>query len=670
MHSSPTAPAPPISLKFPRIFPRPKSETGIWSWIATVDHKRIGTLYGVTSFFWFLVGGIEALLIRLQLSRAELSIIDPELYNQLFTMHGTTMVFLVVMPLSAAFFNWLIPLQIGARDVAFPRLNALSFWIFLFGSLLLNFSWVVGDAPNGGWFGYAPNSHLAYNPTNGMTYWVLGLNVLGIASIAAGLNFIVTILNMRAPGMTLTKMPVFTWMTFITSVLIVLALPVLTVALIQLQVDRIYLTNFFNPAAGGDPVLWQHMFWLFGHPEVYILILPAMGIVSEILPVFSRKPVFGYSFLIFAGVAIGFMGWFVWSHHMFTVGLGPAANSAFAISTMAIAIPTGIKIFNWIATMWGGSVRFSSAMLFAISFIAMFTIGGLSGVMHAAVPSDAQQQDTYFVVAHFHYVLFGGAIMAIFGGIYFWWPKATGWLLNERWGKANWLLMLIGFNLQFAPQHWLGLDGMPRRIYTYAENMGWENTNMYASLGGFLMALSVLVFIINVFVSARQRKVAGDDPWDGRTLEWSISSPPPHYNFAEIPVVQHRDDFWFKKHPELVAEYYEHDGHEDVKPAPSGAQVDDDAAEEVAESAHHASSDYGEHDDHGHGIHLPDMSYYPFILALGITIIASLMIVVQGWRFLPTIAIMAPGIVVLLWGLLGWSFEPVNDPDPDDAHAH
>ncbi|MXZ03698.1 MAG: cytochrome c oxidase subunit I, partial [Chloroflexi bacterium] len=593
-------------MRFPRIFPRPKSDYGIWSWISTVDHKRIGTLYAVTSFLWFLVGGIEALIMRLQLSQADNTLVDPELFNQLFTMHGTTMVFLVVMPLSAAFFNWLVPLQIGARDVAFPRLNALSYWIFLFGSLFLNFSWFVGDAPNGGWFGYAPNSHVAFNPTHGKTYWVIGLNILGIASIAAGLNFIVTILNMRAPGMTLTKMPVFTWMTFVTSVLIVLALPVLTVALIQLQVDRLYGTHFYNTAAGGDPVLWQHVFWLFGHPEVYILILPAMGIVSEILPVFSRKPLFGYTFLVFAGVAIGFMGWFVWSHHMFTVGLGPAANSAFAISTMAIAIPTGVKIFNWIGTMWGGSVRFSTAMLFAISFIAMFTIGGLSGVMHASVPTDAQQQDTYFVVAHFHYVLFGGAIMAIFGGIYFWWPKATGYMLSESWGKANWLLMLIGFNLQFAPQHWLGLDGMPRRVFTYAENMGWENTNMYASAGGFLMAFGVLLFLINVFYSARKRVPAGGDPWDGRTLEWSIASPPPHYNFEKIPNVEHRDDWWFTKHPELIAEYY-HDEHEGELRAPSGAQFDDDVEDE-----HHDehASDHLVDDDHGQGFHLSDMSYY------------------------------------------------------------
>ena len=651
----------PISLRFPRIFPRPKSDYSIWSWIATVDHKRIGTLYAVTSFLWFIVGGIEALLMRVQLSQADSTLIDPELFNQLFTMHGTTMVFLVVMPLSAAFFNWLIPLQIGARDVAFPRLNALSYWIFLFGSLFLNFSWIIGDAPNGGWFGYAPNSHVAFNPTNGMNFWVIGLNILGVASIAAGLNFIVTILNMRAPGMSLTKMPVFTWMTFVTSVLIVLALPVLTVALIQLGVDRLYGSHFYDTAAGGDPVLWQHMFWLFGHPEVYILILPAMGIVSEILPVFSRKPLFGYSFLVFAGVAIGFMGWFVWSHHMFTVGLGPAANSAFAISTMAIAIPTGIKIFNWIATMWGGSIRFSTAMLFAISFIAMFTIGGLSGVMHASVPTDAQQQDTYFVVAHFHYVLFGGAIMAIFGGIYFWWPKATGYMLNDKLGKINFFIMFIGFNLQFAPQHWLGLDGMPRRIFTYAENMGWENTNMMASGGGFLMALSVLLFIINVFYSAKKRVPAGDDPWDGRTLEWSISSPPPHYNFEKIPNVQHRDDFWFQKHPELIAEYY-HDEHAGELTAPSGAQFDEDMAEDVNEHAEvHADEHHGD-DEHGHGgIHLPDMSYYPIVLAAGFTIVgAGLMTIV------PVIVI---GAIVLFWGLLGWAFEPVNDPEPN-AHGH
>lgn len=633
------------ALTFPRVFPRPKSDSGIWSWIGTVDHKRIGTLYGITSFIWFIVGGIEALLIRAQLASAESELIGPETFNQLFTMHGTTMVFLVIMPLSAAFFNWLIPLQIGARDVAFPRLNALSFWIFLFGSLIINASWITGNAPNGGWFGYAPNSGTTFNPGLGMTYWIVGLNVLGVASIAAGLNFIVTILNMRAPGMDMFKLPIFTWMTLITSVLIVLAMPVLAVAGIQLQTDRLYGTHFFNSLGGGDPVMWQHIFWLFGHPEVYILILPAMGIVSEVLPTFARKPLFGYPFVVFAGAVIAFMGWFVWSHHMFTVGLGPAANSAFSLSTMLIAVPTGVKIFNWLGTLWGGNIRLNTPMLFSISFIAMFTIGGLSGVMHASPPTDAQQQDTYFVVAHFHYVLVGGALLGIFSGIYFWWPKFTGWFLNEKLGIANWALMMIGFNLQFAPMHWLGMDGMPRRIYTYAENMGWEGSNLAASIGGFVLGLGILLFIINVFYSKMNKVMAGSDPWDGRTLEWATSSPPPPHDFDEIPQVEYRDDFWFKKYPETISEYY-HDDHDQA--VPSGAQLDE---EEEALPAVTGGSD----DRHG-GIHLPDMSYYPFILSAGVGVL--------GAGFLSNNAVIAVGCVLLVWGLLGWSMEPVNDPDP------
>mgnify|MGYP003325555840 FL=1 len=499
------------------------------------------------------------------------------------------MVFLVIMPLSAAFFNWLIPLQIGARDVAFPRLNALSFWVFLFGSLLINFSWITGDAPNGGWFGYAPNSGATFNPGLGMTYWVVGLNVLGVASIAAGLNFIVTILNMRAPGMSMFKVPVFTWMTLITSVLIVLAMPILAVAGIQLMTDRVYGTHFFNSLGGGEPVMWQHIFWLFGHPEVYILILPAMGIVSEVLPTFARKPLFGYPFVVFAGAAIAFMGWFVWSHHMFTVGLGPAANTAFTISTMLIAVPTGVKIFNWLGTLWGGNIRLNTPMLFSISFIAMFTIGGLSGVIHASPPTDAQQQDTYFVVAHFHYVLVGGALLGIFSGIYFWWPKFTGYFLNEKLGIANWALMMIGFNLQFAPMHWLGMDGMPRRIDTYAENMGWEGSNLAASLGGMILGIGILVFIINVFYSKMNKVISGNDPWDGRTLEWATTSPPPIHDFDEIPQVKYRDDFWFQKYPETIAEYH-HDEHDQA--VPSGAQLD-----EVEEALPVISGGYGGHED-------------------------------------------------------------------------
>lgn len=635
------------SLTFPRFIPRPKEYTGIWGWIATVDHKKIGTLYGVTAFFWFLVAGIEALIIRAQLAQAEMSLVGPETYNQLFTMHGTTMVFLVIMPLSAAFFNWLIPLQIGARDVAFPRLNAFSYWVFLVGSIIINVGWITGNAPNGGWFGYAPYSSATFNSGLGMTYWVLGLNILGVASIAAGLNFVVTIINMRAPGMSMFKIPVFTWMTLVTSILLVLAMPILAVAGIQLQTDRLYGTHFFNSIGGGDPVMWQHIFWLFGHPEVYILILPAMGIVSEVLPTFSRKPLFGYPFVVFAGIVIGFMGWFVWSHHMFTVGLGPAANSAFAISTILIAVPTGVKIFNWVGTLWGGNIRLNTAMLFSISFIAMFTIGGLSGVMHASPPTDAQQQDTYFIVAHFHYVLVGGALLGIFSGIYFWWPKFTGWFLNEKLGIANWALMLIGFNLQFAPQHWLGMDGMPRRIYTYAENMGWENSNLAASIGGFILGFGVLVFMINVVYSRMNKQVAPADPWDGRTLEWATSSPPPPHDFDEIPQVKYRDDFWFKKHPETIAEYY---GHGDEQVVPSGDQNQSDPEEQQAIVS-------GDHEDgHGHGgIHLPDMSYYPFIVAAGIAIF--------GIGFLTHWGVIIAGAPIFVWGTLGWSMEPVNDPE-------
>ena len=639
------------TLTIPRIFDRPKSHSGLWSWIGTVDHKRIGTMYGITSFMWFLVGGIEALLVRTQLASADSTLISPENFNQLFTMHGTTMVFLVVMPLSAAFFNWLVPLQIGARDVAFPRLNAFSFWLFLFGGLLINVGWFTGDAPNGGWFGYAPNSGIVFNSGSGMTFWAIGLSVLGIGSLAAGLNFIVTIFNMRAPGMTMFKLPVFTWMTLITSVLLVLAIPVITVALIQIGVDRLYGTNFYNSLGGGDPVLWQHMFWLFGHPEVYILILPAMGIVSEILPTFSRKPLFGYPVVVFSGIGIAFMGWFVWSHHMFTVGLGPAATSAFAISTMAIGIPTGVKIFNWMATMVRGSVVINTPMLFAISFIAMFTIGGLSGLMHAAAPSDAQQQDTYFVVAHFHYVLFGGAIMGIFGGIYYWWPKMTGWMLNNKIGVVMWFLTLLGFNLQFAPLHWLGMDGMPRRIFTYSSDQGWESLNAIASVGGFIIALGILVFLYNVWYSSRKshKVMAGNDPWNARTLEWSIPSPPPHHNFDEIPYVQYRDDFWYQKYPEL------HEGGHIHSVAPSGAQEDSLFALETG-SAPSGGADNEHGGGHGgSGIHLPDMSYYPILLAAGVAL--SLGGLMAG------IWVIAVGGVIGMWGLFGWSLEPVNEED-------
>ena len=395
------------------VYTRPKGGNGWRDWVTTVDHKKIGILYGAAALFFFLIGGIEALLIRLQLATPDGTVLGADMYNQMFTMHGVTMVFLVIMPLAAAFANYLLPLQIGARDVAFPRLNALSFWIFLAGGLFLNTAWIFGDAPDGGWFGYAPNTGIVFSPGNGMDFYAIGLQITGIASLISAMNLIVTVLNMRAPGMTLFKMPVFTWMILVVQFLLAFAVPVITVALFLLMFDRNFGSHFFNPEMGADPLLWQHLFWIFGHPEVYILILPSFGIISEVIPTFSRKPIFGYPFMVFSGIAIGFMGWGVWAHHMFVSGIGPISVAAFSLSTMFIAVPTGVKILNWMATMWGGKLLFNTPMLFAAGVVSMFTIGGLSGVTHSVAPADTQQTDTYYIVAHFHYVIFGGALLGL-----------------------------------------------------------------------------------------------------------------------------------------------------------------------------------------------------------------------------------------------------------------
>ena len=605
---------------------RPVNPTGIWSWLTTVDHKRIGIMYGITAFILFLSGGIEATIMRLQLAGPELDIVSAAIYNQLFTMHGTTMIFLAIMPLSAAFFNYLIPLQIGARDVAFPRLNAFSYWTFLGGALMLKLSW-IGGATDAGWFGYAPLTSIDQNPGKGIDFWILSLQILGVASLGSAFNFIVTIINLRAPGMTWMRLPLFTWMSFITAILLVLAFPVITVALIELTFDRYFAFNFFNVANGGSVVLWQHLFWVFGHPEVYILILPAMGIVSEVLPVFSRKPLFGYATVVLAGAIIAFMGWMVWSHHMFTVGLGPVANTVFTITTMLIAVPTGIKMFNWIGTIWGGSLKLNTPMLFSLGFIAMFLIGGLSGVMHAVSAHDAQQQDTYFVPAHIHYVLFGGAIMAILSGIYFWFPKFSGKMYSEREGKLHFWLMMIGQNVTFFPMHFVGLDGMPRRIYTYAEGMGWDLWNAVATAGVFILIAGFLVMINNLGRHWRNGPTATDDPWDARTLEWSISSPPPHYNFEEIPVVRSLDDWWETKYGT----------HEKAVPV-SG------------------SSD----DAHNSDIHMPQPSYWPAVTSLGL-FVGGYGIVFNDLLFPYLFA--GIGLLITVIGVYAWSLEPVNDPE-------
>jgi len=585
-------------------------QSGLWSWITTVDHKRIGALYGITAFSFFLIGGLEALVIRLQLMKPGNQLVNPDFYNQLFTMHATTMIFLAVMPLSASFFNFLIPLMIGARDVAFPRLNAFSYWVFLFGAVFLNLSFFLGGAPNVGWFGYSNLTSSQYSPGHGVDYWAVGLQILGVASLAAAFNFIVTIINLRAPGMRLMRMPPFVWMSLVTSFLIILAFPVITVALVFLLFDRFIGTNFFIPSAGADPLLWQHLFWLFGHPEVYILILPAMGIISEVLPTFSRKPLFGYPVIVYSGIFIGFMGWGVWSHHMFSVGLGPMADSFFALTTMLIAIPTGVKIFNWIGTLWGGRLELKTAMLFALGFIVTFTMGGLSGFMHASPPADLQQTDTYFVVAHIHYVLFGGAIMGIFAGLYYWYPKMTGRRMNETLGKWHFWTQMIAMNVTFFPMHFVGLLGMPRRVYTYAPNMGFDGYNMLSTIGALALAPSILIFVWNFLSSLKNGEPAGNDPWGGASLEWAIPSPPPPYNFGTVPVVHSLDPLWHK---------------------------------ESREAALRSNEVHGP-------IHMPPNSYWPIVSAFGMGFLMAGM--VWGWAF------GIPGLVIMLVGFYSWAFEP------------
>src|SRR2546426_9965434 len=464
---------------------RVSGEPQVMSWLTTVDHKRIGVLYGVTAFAFFLIGGIEALLIRLQLARPLNTVMSAETFNSLFTMHGTTMVFLAIMPLNSVFFNYLVPLMIGARDVAFPRLNALSYWIFLFGGLFLNASFLAGTPPDVGWFGYANLTSSQFSPSHGVDFWLLSLQILGVSSIISAINFIVTILNMRAPGMTLMRMPVFVWMTLVVQFLIVLAFPPITVGLIFLLFDRFFGTHFYDVAAGGDLHLWQHLFWIFGHPAVYILILPAFGIVSEVLPTFARKPLFAAPVVIYSGVLIGFFGFGVWSHHMFAAGMGPVADAAFSVATMLIAIPTGVKIFNWLATLWGGAIRTTTALHFAVGLVGLFTIGGLSGVMHASPPGDLQQTDSYFVVAHLHYVLIGGNLFGPFARALYWWAKMAGRLLGEWLGRIQFWVMFAGFNLAFFPQHYLGAIGMPRRIYTYPGDAGWPAGNFASTVGAF-----------------------------------------------------------------------------------------------------------------------------------------------------------------------------------------
>ena len=557
---------------------RPIKDAPILLWVRTTDHKRIGLMYMYTAFVFFFLAGVEAMIIRAQLAVPANTLVTPSLYDELFTMHGTIMIFAFTMPVFVGLANYVVPLQIGARDMAFPHLNAMSYWLFLAGGLVLALSLLLGQAPDVGWFGYAPLTEAmpsclnitssAQQATQAATqasalgqqgcfsaganvdFWVLALSLLGVSTIMTGINLIVTILRTRTRDMSIRRMPLFPWMMLITAFIMIFALPSLTVAGFLLFFDRHLGTHFYQPTSGGDALLWQHLFWSFGHPEVYILILPAFGVVEEVLPVFSRKPIFGYASIAWAGVAIGFLSFTVWAHHMFVVGLPVAAQAFFAATSTIIAIPTGVKVFNWVATTWGGRLRFTTAMLFALAFIVQFIIGGMSGVMFSVVPFDYQATDTYFLVAHLHYVLPAGAITALFAGVYYWFPKMSGRMLDERLGKLHFWLWVIGVNLTFFPMHILGLLGMPRRQYTYPPGLGWGGWNLASSVGAFIQTAAVLIFVANWYITVRKPAYASADPWDGYTLEWATTSPPPPEDFATLPPVRSARPLWDLKHPD------------------------------------------------------------------------------------------------------------------------
>ncbi len=600
---------------------RPNWTTGVLSWLTTVDHKRLGILYMVTSLVFMAAASVEAFLIRLQLASPGNTLLSPEYYNQMFTMHGVTMVFLAIMPLGIGFANYFVPLQIGARDLAFPRLNAFGYWVYFVGGAFIYTSFLLGGAPDVGWVAYAPLTSLSNNPGLGTDFYMIGLFVGGIGTLVTAMNLIVTIINMRAPGMTMMRVPVFSWMILITSFLIIFAFPPLTVALFQVMMDRTFDTLFYVPEAGGMPILWQHLFWIFGHPEVYIIVLPAFGVISEVIPTFSRKPLFGYPVIILSGIFIGFMGFAVWTHHMFTTGLGPVVNTAFALTSMVIGIPTGVKVFNWLGTIWGGKVWLSTSMLYAIAFIVTFTLGGITGIMVAVPPFDAQAHDTYFVVAHFHFAMGGGALLAFLAGLYYWFPKITGKLMDERLGKLAFWLAVPGFWLIFFPQHMLGLLGMPRRTQTYAEGIGLEFWNLVSTAGAFVMGFGLIVLAINIVHGLWRGKPAGPDPWDARTLEWTTTSPPRYYNFDSQPVVNDRDALWVQKYPESV----------------HGERVPESASEPFDRR----------------GAHIPGQSWYPFIVAM------ALLPFSYGWLY-DNMWVVGLSVLVVVVGSYAWALEGVG----------
>ena len=527
------------------------------SWVITIDHKKLGLMYMMMAIFFLLVGGAEIICIRIQLALPNNHFLSPQVFNRFFTMHGTTMVFLVGIPLVFAFTNYLVPLQIGARDMAFPRLNAFSFWMTFFGGMLLYYSFIgggglygMGNAPDVTWWAYAPLTARAFSPGHATDYWALALIVTGIGTLGGAINTVATVICMRCKGMTLMNMPLLSWLMLVDSALLLIVITPLTAAQVMLLIDRYLGGHFFDTQAGGSAMIWMHFFWIFGHPEVYVLVFPAFAIASEVVPVFSRKAIFGYPAMVAASVGIAFVSLGVWAHHMFTVGMTSASNAFFVLSTMLVGIPTGIKIFNWLATMWGGKIRFQIPMLFCTAFLFQFLCAGLTGIMLAVAPWNWQLHNSYFVIAHFHYILVGAIVFNTFAGIYYWFPKATGRLMNEKLGKWHFWLFFIGFHMTFDIMHYVGFLGMPRWIYTYQADRGWNHLNLFISIGGIVQAIAVLIFAYNLIWSLFRGKAAGNDPWDAWTLEWSTSSPPPDYNFATEPVVHSRRPLWDLKHPE------------------------------------------------------------------------------------------------------------------------